>query len=227
MRISLLIILLALTFSISAQTSNIKTFSKEAYESAVTTVEMRQAAIREGLLWQNLYKVVLEHLELALSESGKTSLANREKAWQDYLISENSFLDQMYFRELQGTMWYPVSDGARARLYEERVNRLLNEYDLLARSQMSYSDFPPELILGAWKSNVLELHFFDDFTVIEGSENKSLLLYTILMKEGKLTLTLFNAQDLTVVNEYEVISQTGQQMNLQEGANELVFKRNN
>ena len=81
MRISLLIILLALTFSISAQTSNIKTFSKEAYESAVTTVEMRQAAIREGLLWQNLYKVVLEHLELALSEAGKTSLANREKAW--------------------------------------------------------------------------------------------------------------------------------------------------
>lgn len=227
MRILILISLLAVTFSISAQTNNIQTFSKKAYESAVTTVEMRQAAIAEGVLWQNLYKVVLDHLTVALSDAGKTSLINREQAWQEYLISENSFLDQMYFRELQGTMWYPVSDGARARLYEERVNQLLNEYDLLARSQMSYSDFPPELILGAWKSNDLELQFFDDFTAIKGSENKILLFYTILMKRGKLTLTLLNAQDLTVVNEYEVTSQTEQQMVLRAGEKELVFKRSN
>ena len=62
---------------------------------------------------------------------------------------------------------------------------------------------------------------------MEGSENKSLLLYTILMKDGKLTLTLLNAQDLTVVNEYKVTSQTEQQMVLRKEVKELILKRLN
>jgi hypothetical protein len=229
MKAIFLIVSMLLSLSLSAQYDNIRQYMAPKYQNAITTVEMRQAASAEGEIWQNLREVVYEQLYQNLSKEGKAAFEQRRAAWETYMEAENAYLTQLYFGELQGSMWYPVSDRARAVLYKERTEKLLEDFDLLVRSQGD-SDLPPELILGKWTNSNGQntFSFYDNFTAFEGvSVSTGLLFYKIALEDNALLLTLFKAEDLSIKKQFEILGQSYQEMRLKDGDQKLVFRRVN
>lgn len=229
MRHLLFSIFLLCPLMVFGQYDNVRQYLAPKYQNAVTTVEMRQAANAEGQIWQNLREVVYEQLYMNLSAAGKKALADRKSAWETYIETENDYLNRIYFGELQGTMWYPVSDGARAALYKERTEKLLNDFDLVVRSQAE-SELPPDLILGKWQDTNAQytFSFFDNFTAFQGeSVSTGLLLYKIALVDNVLVLKMLKAEDLSLIKQFEIVTQSYAEMTLKEGGEELIFKRLN
>jgi len=178
------------------------------------------AKLKEGSLWPVGY---------GFKSTRKGSTCRKEKAWEVYLETEISYLGQIYRGELQGSMWYPVLDGAVASLYKKRTEKLIEEFDQVIRSQAK-SELPPDKILGKWNNSDEDLtySFYDNFTAFAGeSVSTGLLFYQFEWKENQLMLTLLKAEDLSLVRQFAIVSQTLSKMVLKEADQELVFRRIN
>lgn len=136
-------------------------------QEAFSNADMINAEKEAYDQWDHLLNIVYREAQKEMKPATFSALRASQRAWLKYRDEELKVINQLYYAELQGTMWYAPAAAARKRLVRERVLALLDQLSLLT---MQNEEETPG-ITGKWisttaddKTSMLEIR--EDFTVV-------------------------------------------------------------
>lgn len=135
MKATILIFSLLLSVSVLAQEKEEHPIDQWCLEcldqdSNWTTVGMIQCEAQALEKWQQEMDKFYQLLLDSLSEESATVLMKAQEAWLVYAEEEKHFSSQLYYNEMDGTMWRVISAGRISSIYRERALALKEYYDL-------------------------------------------------------------------------------------------------
>ncbi len=136
-------------------------------QEAFSNADMINAEKEAYDQWDHLLNIVYHEAEKEMKPATFSALRESQRAWLKYRDEELKVINQLYYAELQGTMWYAPAAAARKRLVRERVLALLDQLSLLT---MQMEEETPG-IKSKWISTAVDdktsmLEIREDFTMV-------------------------------------------------------------
>lgn len=141
-------------------------------QQAFSNADMINAEKEAYDQWDQLLNIVYTEAEKQMQPATFSALRESQRAWLKYRDEELKVINQLYYAELQGTMWYAPAAAARKRLVRARVLTLLDQLSLLT---LQMEEETPG-ITGKWvdtetenKTAMLEIR--EDFTIVWSNQS--------------------------------------------------------
>ena len=151
-----ILLLLALFACLNTQAQErhpINRVSAGILKTAYATSEMMEGAGVAYKGWDQLLNVVYNELRETMKPTTFAALRDAQRAWIQFRDAEFQTIQQIYYGEMEGTMWRPVAVDQRTKIVRQRAEFLLEQYELLT---MTYERVP-KTIKKLWRVTNLDI----------------------------------------------------------------------
>lgn len=107
-----------------ADVIRINATTKKCLNNNPSTQGTAQCYIQEQKEWDKVLNIYYKELKANLSKEGKQALLNAQREWIKMRDKEFAFIDQLYLGEMEGTMFYPMAQSAKADFIKIRALKL-------------------------------------------------------------------------------------------------------
>lgn len=149
----------------------IEQWVRSKMQNAITTADMVQPHETAYQHWDHLMNIVYQELEKGMSPATFEALRKSQRAWPAFRDAEIETINSLYYRDFQGTMWYPVAAAKRKQVVRRRVLELLDMYEEISYQSLE-GDLPP--IIGEWVSQTdgSMIAIREDLTIISRGSDR-------------------------------------------------------